>query len=842
MADPKNYQTIEIPYNNLLERETSNPADTSAKSTVSENTNTQNSASAVTPGGTSTSGASSSNGSVESMPVKSDGAMGDLWIKNFIKSQNWKPKTVGFYIDGQTGYAEFSNVFVSGNIQALTGLIGGFTIGATDLSATDGVNTTKISSGSTAFSAGPTNAPTITITKDGSINASSGTIAGWDIQSNLLRSVASSNSRRIELNKEKNRISIFDAVNEKVAMGYLDGLPKHDGTGNWGVGDYGFWALAGDKLSIDGDGEYVNGDWIIQHDAAYLINDALNRTIVRLGTDSGEKGLFIYNTSGTKLAKYTSDQIFIGEATKYLRYTVLGGLEIAGSITATTGSIGGWVITANDIKDVAGIVGLSSTVTAGDDVRFWAGHATPSSAPFKVTEAGSLIATDATITGVINATSGTLGNITLASGGNIKLGQTAYNTGTGFWLGDDSGTTKLSIGTSTQYIKFDGVDIGYSGSIFHEYTAGETITAGKVVCTKGDTKTYPIKDSAYISSQEPTKNYNGTRDFVSINAGANNGSWDSYFHVNTSLMPNDIQKAVLRLYLYAVTSGSITVRLYRVTSSWTYTTITWGTKPTNEVFAEYQVACQSGSPQYRDFDITNLIRRFKADGSNNGFMISGYSQSDNSRYVAFASETYSIDESWRPSIIITSNESSDGKIYIADDDNTSTDDYNLCRNVIGIAKTSGNAGNTISVYDGVNSIISSLSLTEGLRYYLGGDGSLIHDVNDASHLVYMGLGRTNGLLMRNELPLFIERYPINVDGYGSAKVIPPFESNKCIIRYSYTLYSHYYDGCLTVYRAGSTYDIQKYIGENRTIISASWAANVITIDGSANWKCYFYSK
>lgn len=492
MADPKNYQTIEIPYNNLLERETSNPADTSAKSTVSENTNTQNSASAVTPGGTSTSGASSSNGSVESMPVKSDGAMGDLWIKNFIKSQNWKPKTVGFYIDGQTGYAEFSNVFVSGNIQALTGLIGGFTIGATDLSATDGVNTTKISSGSTAFSAGPTNAPTITITKDGSINASSGTIAGWDIQSNLLRSVASSNSRRIELNKEKNRISIFDAVNEKVAMGYLDGLPKHDGTGNWGVGDYGFWALAGDKLSIDGDGEYVNGDWIIQHDAAYLINDALNRTIVRLGTDSGEKGLFIYNTSGTKLAKYTSDQIFIGEATKYLRYTVLGGLEIAGSITATTGSIGGWVITANDIKDVAGIVGLSSTVTAGDDVRFWAGHATPSSAPFKVTEAGSLTATDATITGVINATSGKFGTssnywsvgsfgLTATSASTdviINYGKTdfAQDTTAGFILGYDYSATKakFEIGTTaTGLLKYDGALSVVNGTI-----TGSTLTTG----------------------------------------------------------------------------------------------------------------------------------------------------------------------------------------------------------------------------------------------------------------------------------------------------------------------------------------------------------------------------
>ena len=35
--------------------------------------------------------------------------LGDLWIKNFIRSENWKPKTTGFTIDGQTGYAEFSS-------------------------------------------------------------------------------------------------------------------------------------------------------------------------------------------------------------------------------------------------------------------------------------------------------------------------------------------------------------------------------------------------------------------------------------------------------------------------------------------------------------------------------------------------------------------------------------------------------------------------------------------------------------------------------------------------------------------------------------------------------------
>jgi hypothetical protein len=35
--------------------------------------------------------------------------LGDLWIKNFIRSENWKPKTTGFTIDGQTGYVEFSS-------------------------------------------------------------------------------------------------------------------------------------------------------------------------------------------------------------------------------------------------------------------------------------------------------------------------------------------------------------------------------------------------------------------------------------------------------------------------------------------------------------------------------------------------------------------------------------------------------------------------------------------------------------------------------------------------------------------------------------------------------------
>lgn len=64
----------------------------------------------------------------------------------------------------------------------------------------------------------------------------------------------------------------------------------------------------------------------------------------------------------------------------------------AGVLKAESGTIGGFTIDATSIKDIAGLVGLSSVVTGGDDIRFFAGHATMASAPFKVTEAGYVIA------------------------------------------------------------------------------------------------------------------------------------------------------------------------------------------------------------------------------------------------------------------------------------------------------------------------------------------------------------------------------------------------------------------------------------------------------------------
>src|SRR3990167_6647671 len=74
---------------------------------------------------------------------------------------------------------------------------------------------------------------------------------------------------------------------------------------------------------------------------------------------------------------------------------------ITGTITATAGAIGGFNMGTDYIRDVANSMGMASTVSGGDDVRFWAGdtYANRATADFNVTEAGAVTASNITITG-----------------------------------------------------------------------------------------------------------------------------------------------------------------------------------------------------------------------------------------------------------------------------------------------------------------------------------------------------------------------------------------------------------------------------------------------------------
>ena len=134
----------------------------------------------------------------------------------------------------------------------------------------------------------------------------------------------------------------------------------------------------------------------------------------------------------------------------------------AGAVTATSGTIGGWTLGSATLVGGDATLASSGNLTLGtsndvvrlsaDDAtyRLWIGHATAGSAPFRITKAGALTATSATITGTVTATSGAIGGFT--------LGATTL-TATNLIL--DSSGQRISLGSSNDIIIMDADDATY---------------------------------------------------------------------------------------------------------------------------------------------------------------------------------------------------------------------------------------------------------------------------------------------------------------------------------------------------------------------------------------------
>jgi hypothetical protein len=105
-------------------------------------------------------------------------------------------------------------------------------------------------------------------------------------------------------------------------------------------------------------------------------------------------------------------------------------------------------------------------------------------------KAGAVTADKITVTGGLSAISANLGsitsgNITLDSVSSIKGGQTAYNTGTGFFLGYSGTTYKFSIGNSTTGLTWDGTAFTIKGDM----TAGSIALGSNFGVTSNGTVT-----------------------------------------------------------------------------------------------------------------------------------------------------------------------------------------------------------------------------------------------------------------------------------------------------------------------------------------------------------------
>lgn len=158
-------------------------------------------------------------------------------------------------------------------------------------------------------------------------------------------------------------------------------------------------------------------------------------------------------------------------------------LEITGTINADSGTIGGFEIGTDYIRDVANSMGLSSAVSGGDDVRFWAGDsfANRATAPFRVTESGALVATNATITGTITATSGTIGGFSIGadyirdSANSMGLASTVTGgDDVRFWAGD----TFANRASAPFRVTEGGAIAAISGTIAGFTLSSTTLTSG----------------------------------------------------------------------------------------------------------------------------------------------------------------------------------------------------------------------------------------------------------------------------------------------------------------------------------------------------------------------------
>ena len=385
-------------------------------------------------------------------------AGGGSIIRGFLKSQNYNKGTSGWAINGdgsieaETGYFRgditgASGTF-SGTITATVGNIGGWSIGATSITAYGG--------SATATNTGATSPGTM---------ADDDTVGGvaW---ANPDNAKASDNSYA-DCYTTAQYSHYLKATNFGFAVptgatinGILVEIERKLNSSEYG------WGIVDSEVKIvksDGSIGTTNKasavNWVVTE--AYFSYGASDNLWGETWTaeDINDTDFGVALSIRSLLAGATAD-------VDHIRITVY-------YTSATT----------------AGSVGMSSASTGADDIRFWAGNATPASAPFKVTESGKITASDIVATGTINAQAGYLsagvyvdtvngllcesGGLNVGSAGHIRGGQTDYNTGTGFFLGYSTGY-KFSIGNPAgNYLTWDGTTLKVAGFLITNISLGD---------------------------------------------------------------------------------------------------------------------------------------------------------------------------------------------------------------------------------------------------------------------------------------------------------------------------------------------------------------------------------
>jgi len=344
---------------------------------------------------------------------------------------------------------------------------------------------------------------------------------------------------------------------------------------------------------------------------------------------------------------------------------------------------------------------------------------------------------NATFAGTLSAVSGTLGSLTLITGGNIKLGQTAYATGTGFWMGDDAGTTKLSIGSATNYIKFDGTDIIMSGAVNTDTGISGAAANLNTPLTMGTDATFDIQPIAgiqdtYIDEYQPDFIY-GSATTLKLGNVLVGGVYYKY-HILIKFALTDVPEVMSALDLMmkvATANAGVVAAIYRITSSWNAADVTWTTKPTWDTtmnWGSFDATTTGWKTMSTPFkELFMLWKLFPGTYPNHGIIIAFSGAADLNLFSTVYADN--IGDADRPKLNCTGMQNPT-KAYPAD---IYESPYSATR-FIGFGKnTVGGADQNLLVQS--NGIVSGMSgLKPGADYYLDESGQIATFIDDIDGL------------------------------------------------------------------------------------------------------------
>ena len=220
----------------------------------------------------------------------------------------------------------------------------------------------------------------------------------------------------------------------------------------------------------------------------------------------------------------------------------------AGNINAENMTLEGGAFTAPSINGGSLTIGSGNNVfRVATDGDIWLGHETQSSAPFRVSKAGALVATSATVSGTINASAGTFSNnITvngqLTTSNNFKFGTDVNGTDDGLYLNANNkwfADGEFKAGNANSFVEFDGTSLTISGSIVGSdiaipnltnpkflvgangnFTAEDAAISGSISATGGTIGGFEIAEGELVSSDGGLELRGGASPSIALMSGS----------------------------------------------------------------------------------------------------------------------------------------------------------------------------------------------------------------------------------------------------------------------------------------------------------------------------------